>query len=157
MDFGPAIVAGFVNYVRFSGRAVRSEYWYWALFVGILNVAARLADTAVFGRHFSFGSFGPFRVAWDIVFLLPNAAAIVRRLHDTDRSGWWFGGFFIAAVIMGFAAAILHIPLVVPIVAAYAGAVALICLLCLSGTPGPNRYGPDPFGPDGHVSQRQPT
>ena len=63
---------------------------------------------------------------------IPNLAVIVRRLHDRDMSGWWLLGYFVAAMI--------------PFVNIIAG-IAMLVLMCLPGTVGPNKYGPDPKDP----------
>jgi uncharacterized membrane protein YhaH (DUF805 family) len=64
VNFTQAITSGFSNYVNFSGRAIRSEYWFWILF-------------SIIGQLFNLAAF------------LPSIAVAVRRLHDLDRSGWW--------------------------------------------------------------------
>jgi len=116
MNIVQAIQSGFQNYVTFSGRAQRSAYWYWVLFVGLVQIIAdRLAGETVGGLV-------------SLVLLLPSIAVGVRRLHDLDRTGWWF------------------LLWLVPIV----GWIVLIYWGCLRGTDGPNRFGPDPLaaGPD---------
>lgn len=76
MSFAQAISTCFRNYVTFDGRARRSEYWWWALFAGLVLVAARLVSLSIYGLAF-------------VVLLLPSIAVATRRLHDTGRSGWW--------------------------------------------------------------------
>ncbi len=116
MGFGQAISSGFSNYVGFSGRASRSEYWYWILFYFIGAIVAEIID-AVLGITAIYPLFS-------LAVLLPGIAVAVRRLHDLDRSGWW--------ILLGL------IPLV--------GAIILIIWYCMKGTTGPNRFGPDPLG-----------
>jgi uncharacterized membrane protein YhaH (DUF805 family) len=113
MNFSDSIKLGFSNYVNFTGRACRSEYWYWILFVFIAFIVAEIID-AVIGRSIFYPLLG-------LAVLLPNIAVGVRRLHDLDRSGWW--------LLLSF------IPLV--------GAIILIIWFCSKGTDGPNRFGPD--------------
>src|SRR5437016_12962566 len=81
MGFGEAISSGFSNYVRFEGRASRSEFWYWVLFGFLLGIVANIID-AVIGIPLttSIASLG---------LLLPNLAVGARRLHDLDRTGLW--------------------------------------------------------------------
>lgn len=117
MTFGEAISDGFSKYATFSGRSSRSAYWWWILFyvlviigVSILDAAAK---TAVIGA-----------LVW-LGFFLPNLAVLVRRLHDTDRSGWW--------VLIGL------IPLI--------GAIVLIVFACIDSGP-PNKYGQGPDEPE---------
>ncbi|MES2984880.1 MAG: DUF805 domain-containing protein [Pseudomonadota bacterium] len=117
MNLAEAIKSGFNNYVTFSGRASRSAYWFWVLFVFIAAVVASVIDKALFG------GFDLLYVAVLLATFLPGLSVLVRRLHDTNRSGWWYW--------------ILLIPV--------AGWIALIVFLCLKGTPGDNRFGPDPL------------
>ncbi len=81
MGFADAIKSGFNKYVGFSGRASRSEYWFWTLFSIIASIVAGIID-AVIGLGFigAIVSLGLF---------LPSLAVAVRRLHDLDRTGWW--------------------------------------------------------------------
>jgi uncharacterized membrane protein YhaH (DUF805 family) len=113
MNFVDSIKLGFSNYVNFTGRACRSEYWYWILFAVIGAIVARIIDYVI-GAPVVYTIFG-------LAVLLPNIAIGVRRLHDTDRSGWW--------LFLSF------IPLV--------GAIILIIWFCTKGTDGPNRFGQD--------------
>ena len=78
MSFGESIATCLAKYVTFSGRASRSEYWWFYLFTLLMQWGSLFADPS--------GQLGGL-VA--IVFLLPNWAAAVRRLHDTGRCGWW--------------------------------------------------------------------
>ena len=88
MNFGQAIKSGFSNYVTFSGRAARSEFWYWTLFVVLVTMAAGILDRGLFDfdESTTTGVFGPLV---SLIFFLPGLAVSVRRLHDLDRSGWW--------------------------------------------------------------------
>jgi len=115
MGFGQAISSGFSNYVNFSGRSCRSEYWFWVLFVLIADIVAIAIDAAI-GMQIVSSLFG-------LAVLLPGLAVTVRRLHDLDRTGWW--------IFLGL------IPLV--------GAIILIIWFCSRGTEGPNRFGQDPL------------
>ena len=113
MNFVDSIKLGFSNYVNFTDRACRSEYWYWILFVFIGFIVAEIID-AVIGKPI-------FYTVFSLAVLIPNIAIGVRRLHDLDRSGWW--------LLISF------IPLV--------GAIILIVWFCSKGTDGPNRFGQD--------------
>ena len=89
MVFTQAISSGFSNYVNFSGRSGRSEYWYWVLFnllgsIGIVVIGtvlslmvAEIVGTVLIGLFF-------------VALLIPNFAVMIRRLHDLDKSGWWW-------------------------------------------------------------------
>ncbi|MFY9892881.1 MAG: DUF805 domain-containing protein [Xanthobacteraceae bacterium] len=124
MNFGQAISSGFSNYVNFSDRAIRSEYWYWVLFVCLAEVVTSIIDYAI-GFQVTTGLFG-------LAVILPGLAVSVRRLHDLDRTGWW--------LLLGF------IPLI--------GSIILIVWFCTRGTPGPNRFGPDPLAGFGQINPR---
>jgi uncharacterized membrane protein YhaH (DUF805 family) len=123
MSFTEAIQSGFRNYVNFTGRAFRSEFWYWFLFAFLVSVVAEIVDLVLFPGSFSSGA-TPISSLVSLALLLPGLAVLVRRLHDTDRSGWW--------VLLGL------IPLI--------GLIVLIVWCCARGTLGPNRFGPDPLG-----------
>lgn len=91
-SFFDAIKRGFSKYVTFSGRARASEYWYWSLFCVIVSFA--VGGIAGFGMVASDSS-GDMTVNTglsnlvNVVLFLPSLAVTVRRLHDTNRSGWW--------------------------------------------------------------------
>lgn len=121
MGFTDAIKSGFQKYIGFSGRAARSEYWYWVLFIVLLQIVAWLIDMTLFG--FNTTGVNPIGSLLSLATLLPGLAVSVRRLHDIDRVGWWI---FLALI---------------PIV----GAIVLIYWACLRGTVGANRFGPDPL------------
>jgi len=120
MGFTKATKAGFQNYVGFNGRAARSEYWYWTLFVYLLLIVAWLIDMTVFG--FNTTGVNPMTVLAALATLLPTLAVSARRLHDIDRSGWW--ALLIFTVI---------------------GYIVLLVWACMRGTVGANRFGPDPL------------
>ena len=117
MNFGEAIKSGFSNYVTFSGRAARSEFWYWTLFALLVSLAAGIIDEALIEAET--GLFGPLV---GLALFLPGLAMSVRRLHDIDRTGWWV---LISLTIIGI--------------------ILLIVWACFKGTAGPNRFGPDPL------------
>ena len=84
MGFGEAISSGFRNYVGFSGRAARSEYWYWFLFSVICQVVGDIIDSVLIGSQ------TPVLGALvGLALLLPGIAVSIRRLHDLDRTGWF--------------------------------------------------------------------
>ena len=120
MSFVEAIKHCFSNYATFSGRAPRSEYWWFTLFVLILNIVAAVVDTALFASP---DGFGIFSVVFTLAVLLPSIAVVVRRLHDIGRTGWWWWMFFI--------------PLI--------GAIVLIVFFVTAGTEGDNEHGPNPL------------
>lgn len=73
------------NYVNFSGRARRKEYWYFVLAQMGLIIVAMILDAIIFGSDTAI-----FYVVVAFGLFLPSLAVTIRRLHDTSRSGWWF-------------------------------------------------------------------
>lgn len=120
--FAGSVTLCFRRYFQFKGRAPRSEYWYFVLFTSLAHVAADLADLLCFGPHHEI-----FAPIVSLVLLIPGLAVWTRRMHDLDRSGWWW--------LLAF----------VPVI----GWVILLVWTCTRGTNGPNRYGPDPLGATG--------
>jgi len=134
MTFGQSVQTCFSKYVTFSGRAVRSEFWWFALFVFGGQIVLSWLDIALFGTT----EVGPGSVSgstdtpifsglFGLATLLPFISVAVRRLHDIDKSGWWYW--------IGL------IPLV--------GFIILIVWFSTEGTRGPNRFGEDPQGHGG--------
>jgi uncharacterized membrane protein YhaH (DUF805 family) len=119
MNFKQAVCSAFSRYADFSGRASRSEYWYFCLFIVIASVVlqtwSRMGDNP------------PNLIALTLLFvfslaiLLPCYSISARRLHDIDRAGWW--------VLLSF------VPIVGLIVFVWA---------CQRGTLGTNRFGDEP-------------
>ena len=87
MTFGQAIASCMGKYATFSGRAPRSEFWWFYLFTILLSGGAAIAGRFMFPHEPGMGDILAGIV--DLVFLLPVLAAGCRRLHDTGRSGWW--------------------------------------------------------------------
>lgn len=122
MNMIEAVKAVFSKYVTFSGRARRAEYWWYTLFIVIVSIVLVGVDLALFGSNYTFG----IADVWSLATLLPSLAVSVRRLHDTDRSGWWL--------------LLILIPLI--------GAIILIVWQATKGTDGSNRFGEDPLRGD---------
>ncbi|MEI6622752.1 MAG: DUF805 domain-containing protein [Actinomycetes bacterium] len=101
MGFGTAISTCFSKYATFSGRARRSEFWYWVLFIFIIAIITNILDSLL-GTKINLGTVGGVtsttyynNVGWitlaaELLLFLPGLAVQVRRLHDTGRSGWWW-------------------------------------------------------------------
>jgi uncharacterized membrane protein YhaH (DUF805 family) len=119
MNFGEAVKSALSKYATFSGRARRSEYWYFFLFNLIVSVVTGIIDAAI--GNLALG------IIVGLALLLPGLAVGVRRLHDTDRSGWF--------LLLGL------IPLV--------GIIILIVFFCQDSKPGTNAHGPSPKYPAG--------
>ena len=120
MDLSTAVKTCFRKYVVWQGRAARSEYWYFQLFGVFFTVPLTLLGLAIPSMADFFEILANL---FALALFLPSLSALVRRLHDTDRSGWWFWLAFLPVV----------------------GIVILIVWLCQKGTTGDNRYGSDPL------------
>lgn len=124
MDMVTAVKTVLSKYATFSGRAARPEYWWWVLATIILFIVLGLIDGAVVAPMLGFEAFEPtagqpVSLVASLGLLIPNLAVAARRLHDTDKSGWW--------LLLGL------IPLL--------GNLVLIFLLAQRGTEGANRFG----------------
>ncbi len=109
------------KYAVFSGRARRKEYWYFFLF-NLLITIAFLAIDMVAGLYNSEIGLGILSGIYTLAVLIPSLAVTVRRLHDTNRSGWW--------ILIGL------IPLV--------GAIVLLVFMVQDSQVEQNQYGPNP-------------
>ncbi len=87
MDFGTSIKTCFSKYADFSGRASRSEFWWFALFGFIGGIVTAVIDVMIFG--YSLEAYGPTNIIFSVITFLPYIAVGARRLHDINRSGWW--------------------------------------------------------------------
>ncbi|PZX24237.1 DUF805 domain-containing protein [Rhodobacter capsulatus] len=149
-SFIEAIKVCFQKYVTFRGRASRSEYWWFFLFCLLLGFVGGILETTM-GRD---GAVLSGLVS--LATFLPSLSVTVRRLHDTDRSGWWVGGFYLALIPAGLmigllgvatqaaggtpeAAALAVFGLMSLLSLAYM--IAMFVFMCSRGTPGPNRFG----------------
>jgi len=153
------------KYADFGGRASRSEYWWFVLALLIAYIVVGTVESIVGIHHMILYSYGPLSALLWLGTLVPSLAVGVRRLHDTNRSGWWIllpiipyclaivlGG----AAMMAGAAAGGGVGMVAG--AGIAGLfmlVGLVCALVLlffmvqPSTPGDNRYGANPNGDAG--------
>lgn len=109
------------KYAVFNGRARRKEYWYFILFNIIISIVLAAIDgvTGSFSQEAGMGLLGGI---YTLAVLIPGLAVSVRRLHDTERSGWW--------VLIAF------IPLI--------GAIVLLVFMAQDSKPGQNQYGANP-------------
>lgn len=116
MDFKTAIRTCFQKYATISGRASRSEFWFFVLFNLIGSVIANVIDAGLLGVPLV-------SVLWLLALFLPGLCVSIRRMHDLDKSGWWI---LIALVpVIGF--------------------LVYLYWLVSKGTDGPNRFGRDPL------------
>lgn len=131
IPFGEAIARAFSNYCNFTGRASRSEFWWFMLFYGLIYCVVDLIGNIIgvpTTNSFPSTATGGQKIAiileWItiVVFLLPTLGLFWRRLHDTGRAG---GYYFI---------------ILIPIV----GSIILIVWTCQPSQPFPNRFGEEP-------------
>lgn len=132
------------KYVTFSGRASRSEYWWFQLFYVLVMAGLAL----IFYASGLFNSFDPVTGQLNalggaaivamilaavvvLALILPLISVVVRRFHDRNLSGWWYLGGIVAGMI--------------PIVGMLAS-LAILVITILKGTDGPNKFGADPLG-----------
>ena len=88
MNFRIAVIKCFMLYTVFTGRAKKSEFWWFFLFTFILGVMASIIDSTL-GFDQAIGGNGGVTTLIQIATFLPSIAVGSRRLHDTGRSGWW--------------------------------------------------------------------
>ena len=119
------------RYADFSGRSRRKEYWMFVLFIFLVSVAISMVlsllglsaedEGSLLGLG---GAMLVILLLFSLAVIIPSIAVQVRRFHDQDKSGW--------LVLLNL------IPFV--------GGIIVLVFMCLDGTRGPNRYGPDPKG-----------
>ena len=126
MSFGEAIKSFWSKYATFKGRSRRSEYWFIQLFLILTNLAVAAIDLVLMNgdvdRFIANGGGGIVGLIWILVTIVPALAVLVRRLHDTGKSGWW--------ALIGFIPA--------------AGAIVLLVFTVLDSDSGENKYGESP-------------
>lgn len=109
------------KYAVFHGRACRSEYWFFILINIIISIILNLIDLSI-GTYNPENGFGLLSGIYSLFVLVPTLAVMVRRLHDSNKTGWWL--------------LLLFIPI--------AGPIVLLIFFVLDSTPGDNEYGPSP-------------
>ena len=124
MSFTESIGTCFSKYGVASGRARRSEFWWFQLFLSIIGIVGGIGDLIIFDTIY--GEYGPINIVLTVATLLPSICAAVRRLHDVNRSGWWM---IISLTLVGF--------------------IPLIIWWCFKGNDGPNDFGDDQLQEDG--------
>ena len=160
MDFITAIKTCFSKYADFTGRARRSEFWFWYLFTVLVSM---------------FSSWIPFASLVTLALVIPTLAASVRRLHDTGRSGWWLLlsiipsiiWFIILIALLGYAIFTiitagdydpnllannlvanigLCVTYILSLIVTFVCQIILIVWWAKDSTPGANEYGENPKG-----------
>jgi uncharacterized membrane protein YhaH (DUF805 family) len=171
------------RYAEFSGRSSRAEFWWFWLFVMVVwmvvyflmigsVVTASIGQTEPSaGMVGALGVVGILLLLFWVGILIPSIAVQVRRLHDTNRSGWWLGGFYLAYAVYvvllfsilgaGIAAGMaggataepppalgpMFVVTMIVGLGMFIYAIVLLVFYCQPGTTGDNRYGPDPYAP----------
>ena len=115
------LVAVKQKYADFTGRATRSEYWYFVLFYLLLSAGLMFVD-ALLGWFNSELGIGVLSGIYTLALMIPSLSVTVRRLHDTGRSAWW--------LLLGL----------VPII----GGIVLLVFFVQDSQDGVNGYGPNP-------------
>lgn len=151
MSFGEAIKACFQKYATFSGRARRSEYWYFALFNFLIGLVL-----AIIGKMLPFLAI--LSSLYGLAILIPGIAISVRRLHDIGKSGWTMLIYLIPAIIYGVLLSImlikhfegeepnltLYIIFGIITFITFVLAIVFIVWMCRDSQPGENKWGPNP-------------
>lgn len=141
------------KYADFSGRAPRAEYWWFTLALVVAYIVISIVESIV-GIDHTVGPYGLLTILLMLGTLIPSIAVGVRRLHDTNRSGWWLligvvpylifalaaGAALASGSMMALAGATMLLGLL-----ALAGGIALLVFMVLPGTKGDNSYGSDPY------------
>ncbi|MBO4753921.1 MAG: DUF805 domain-containing protein [Bacteroidales bacterium] len=165
MSFIEAIKTCFAKYVTFSGRARRSEHWYFFLFIILVMIVLVIwLGSTIMGPVMEYISEGgdpndkeaiaevvnSYRVSPSSIVLLifwvgtllPTIAVQIRRMHDIGRSGWWSMTYWTGVLLM-YAP---FIPTMISYTIFIIGTIWFIYLACQDSTPGDNVYGPNPKG-----------
>jgi len=87
VDFQTSIKTCFNKYAVFSGRASRSEYWFFVLFGLLGGIITSIIDTMILG--YPFEENGPSNLIFTVALIIPSISVAARRLHDINKSGWW--------------------------------------------------------------------
>ena len=121
--FGQAVKSCFNQYCGFKGRASRAEFWWFTLFTYIVGFVLGFVDglLIISTENAFFAQLG-FRGLFSLGVFLPALAVTARRLHDTDKSGWWM---------------LLYLTII--------GGIVVFIFTLLRGNEGSNKYGEDPY------------
>lgn len=171
MGFGEAVQTCFKKAVTFKGRARRSEFWYWYLFTFLVSTAISIvsllipSESVLLTVVFNIATF-----SWNIFTAIAIFAVATRRLHDTGRSGWWYGANLILGFVwivwflvqlLGMVANISDIDaitstegitlilsllgkMLIPFLVSFIYGIVLLVWLCTDSHPGTNKYGANP-------------
>ena len=150
----------------FAGRARRAEFWWFAVFNAIAQIALRFlsiplglvlnvddAGSLVLNNNLTEDSTALLETIYSLLVLIQSIAVNVRRFHDRGLSGWWLAGavFVIAAAAFGYGFAPEMRAIAMGVIGVVA--LALFVISVLPGVSGPNKYGADPKGEPGDVAE----
>jgi uncharacterized membrane protein YhaH (DUF805 family) len=161
----------FRRYADFSGRSRRMEFWMWQVFQFLVYIVVLVLSFALGGSALMMAGNNPssalaaggtiliifaFYGIYCLAIIIPSLAVAVRRLHDTNRTGWWVLGPLAPYVLLVVAGAMASgspdsggpagILALVSMIAMFVLGLVLLVFYFLDGTPGTNRYGSDPKG-----------
>ena len=131
MSFSNAVKAYFLKWNDFRTRSSRSEYWWATLFVGLASYPVGGVIGGLIGFTFALAGFSELAMSIALLItmlpiqlfiIIASTCLVIRRLHDVDRSGWWY---LIVFTIVGM--------------------IPLLIWYCTKGTEGDNRFGKDPL------------
>ena len=89
MNFTQSVNKCLNHYFDFSGRALRSEFWWFILFQWVGGITASIFDSVFLGHPFTSEDLGILTIIWQLGTCIPTLAVGARRLHDINKSGWW--------------------------------------------------------------------
>ena len=87
MNFQTSIKTCFNKFAVFSGRASRSEFWFFVLFGILGGIITSIIDVMILG--YPFEENGPINLIFSVALIIPSISVAARRLHDINKSGWW--------------------------------------------------------------------
>lgn len=144
MGLVEAVKSFYRRYTDFKTRSARSEFWWVMLFNTVVGMILAVpfmgaymqmvTEMSTGGTPDVSGVFGVTAIPYFLFALInfiPGIALVVRRLHDLDKSGWWYLGFLVLCML--------------PLIGLIA-VIVFIVFMCRRGTVGPNRFGADPLG-----------
>lgn len=142
------------EYTNFQGRARRTEYWMFILINLLFSLGFLSLDILILDHNpLEPTDIAILQTIYSLAVLLPTIAVSVRRLHDTNRSGWWVLIAFLPGLLGGFISGLnivsSSIQTILSLVT-FVGIIVLIVFFATEGHRGPNQYGPDPKNPVDH-------
>ncbi len=163
MNMQTSVKTCFKKFITLKGRASRSEFWWFALFVMVTGYALKLfIDIPIFGYEF-LSPVAPISGLSSIITFLPWICVIIRRFHDVNVSGWWILSFYVLVIVFSLfitviiatsifsyidslvILAVIVIISIASLIIIIVGPITGLVFLCKKGTAGDNRFGADPL------------